>query len=639
MATTNLGRVAIVPQGIYSAAVEYKKLDLVNGLGGSYMYINSTPAAGVSLTDTSHWQQIASMGGQDLVDAAVAARDAAQGYKDAAAASAAQLAAGTASPAGTYADLDALIADNPDNSKIYITLDDGNWCYHNGATWVAGGVYQAASVVEEYNLLKGDLVNLTESKRIEFVDSCNITLSIYSIGDVVNLTPTMDGGWRYSITSCKENDVILLNCHGGWTPRAYAFLDTDNKMLSVSDIDFTATDLILIAPENSSKIVINDSKTNGVCYFGYLPNRLEKIENNITVLDDDVDEIKTSVNGKEILPLHQKTFTDAIGGYLGEVIVGHEYVVILPTEPRGGVYLRYYDGITEVSRYTIEGRWFNEVADSTGLWIGRYNDYLINGTVKVYDVTDNPQLREMLYAYFDEKDRYGTFQSDKPYSIGIRQINTEYTNKHIATLGDSITEQATWQLYLQQLIGANAIDNNGIGGTRISGTSSYAMWQDGRINDISNDTDTVIVMGGTNDGIALATIGNITIDNRDTDTFVGAYNVLISKLYYKFNMSNGFYNDVEYSGLYKSEKTNVNIVIMTMPHSKDETRDTNFIDYAEAIRKVGNLWGIKVIDLFANCGINRITANTYLKDTVHPNYEGGKLIAKTIANYLCSIYR
>ena len=102
-------------------------------------------------------------------------------------------------------------------------------------------------------------------------------------------------------------------------------MDTDNKMLSVSDIDFTATDLTFIAPENSSKIVINDSKTNGVCYFGYLPNRLEKIENNITVLDDDVDEIKTSVNGKEILPLHPKNIYDAIGGYLGEVIVGHEY--------------------------------------------------------------------------------------------------------------------------------------------------------------------------------------------------------------------------------------------------------------------------------------------------------------------------
>lgn len=63
--------------------------------------------------------------------------------RDAAAASAAQLAAGTASPAGTYANLDALIAADPDHTKIYITLDDGKWCYHNGSAFVAGGVYQA----------------------------------------------------------------------------------------------------------------------------------------------------------------------------------------------------------------------------------------------------------------------------------------------------------------------------------------------------------------------------------------------------------------------------------------------------------------------------------------------------------------
>ena len=76
------------------------------------------------------------------VDAAVAARDAA-------AASAAQLAAGTASPAGTYANLTALNTDNPDNSKIYITLDDGSWCYWNGSSFVTGGVYQTVSVAEK----------------------------------------------------------------------------------------------------------------------------------------------------------------------------------------------------------------------------------------------------------------------------------------------------------------------------------------------------------------------------------------------------------------------------------------------------------------------------------------------------------
>ena len=62
MATTNLGRVAIVPQGIYLAAVEYKKLDLVNGLGGAYLYINDAPSTGTGLSDTDYWQHIVGNG-------------------------------------------------------------------------------------------------------------------------------------------------------------------------------------------------------------------------------------------------------------------------------------------------------------------------------------------------------------------------------------------------------------------------------------------------------------------------------------------------------------------------------------------------------------------------------------------------
>jgi hypothetical protein len=147
MATTNLGRVRFRPRGDYNPAADplYSLLDLVSDGGGSFVYINETPS-NEPTSSTSHWQQIATIGGQDLVDAAVAARDAAQGYKDAAAASAAQLAAGTASPAGTYADLDDLnsgIPTAPNTAKIYITLDDGQWCYYNGSAWVAGGVYQA----------------------------------------------------------------------------------------------------------------------------------------------------------------------------------------------------------------------------------------------------------------------------------------------------------------------------------------------------------------------------------------------------------------------------------------------------------------------------------------------------------------
>ena len=328
MAVINLGRVSPFPRGQYSVLTEYGYLDLVTDSGSSYLYINHTPAAGVPVTDTSHWQQIAAQGeqgiqgiqgdtgvkgdafvytdftpeqlallkgekgdtgatvtsavfvGNDIVltkndaatvtlvgakltlkgdkgdigeaftyadftpeqlaglkgdkgdtglqgdrgekgdvgagvisvlrttgdgspgttdtytitftdattatftvyngdtgpqglkgdtgpsayDAAVAggytgteadfnaanagveaAVDAARGYKDDAAGYAAQLAAGVASPAGTYANLAALIAANPDHSKIYITLNDGKWCYWNGTAFVAGGVYQAIS--------------------------------------------------------------------------------------------------------------------------------------------------------------------------------------------------------------------------------------------------------------------------------------------------------------------------------------------------------------------------------------------------------------------------------------------------------------------------------------------------------------
>lgn len=78
------------------------------------------------------------------------------------------------------------------------------------------------------------------------------------------------------------------------------------------------------------------------------------------------------------------------------------------------------------------------------------------------------------------------------------------------------------------------IYNHGIGGTRISGNDSNAMWQDSRINALNDDIDCLLIMGGTNDGAQGVTIGDMSRDNVNTDTFVGAYNVLLSKVFYKY---------------------------------------------------------------------------------------------------------
>lgn len=62
MAITNLGAVSMSAGGVYNSETVYKKYKVVSANGGSYMYINPVPAAGVPVTDTSHWQQIASRG-------------------------------------------------------------------------------------------------------------------------------------------------------------------------------------------------------------------------------------------------------------------------------------------------------------------------------------------------------------------------------------------------------------------------------------------------------------------------------------------------------------------------------------------------------------------------------------------------
>ena len=64
MATTNLGRVAIVPKGTWNAATTYKKLDLVTFEGSSYIALQNNSNKPVS--NTTYWQKIAQKGDQGI---------------------------------------------------------------------------------------------------------------------------------------------------------------------------------------------------------------------------------------------------------------------------------------------------------------------------------------------------------------------------------------------------------------------------------------------------------------------------------------------------------------------------------------------------------------------------------------------
>ena len=161
-----VGPYRLYPRGDYNPAADplYSLLDLVSDGGGSFVYINDTPS-NEPTSSTSHWQQIASMGGQDLVDAAVAAKNTAVSAKDTAVAAAAQLQTGIGSPAAKFANLAAVNAANPAHDRTYLTEDDWKialWDETAGA-FVAGGVYQAASVVGDIASLNTRLGGLSFS--------------------------------------------------------------------------------------------------------------------------------------------------------------------------------------------------------------------------------------------------------------------------------------------------------------------------------------------------------------------------------------------------------------------------------------------------------------------------------------------
>lgn len=215
----------------------------------------------------------------------------------------------------------------------------------------------------------------------------------------------------------------------------------------------------------------------------------------------------------------------------------------------------------------------------------------------------------------------------------------ELKGKKIAFLGDSITEgagvndqeQLFWKLIGRET-GAQCF-GYGIGGTRIApqrvpseGSAVWDRYFASRIDEMIDDADIVVVFGGTNDyghgDAAMGKLGDCT-----DDTFYGAYHQLLTKLIEKYPLSQ--------------------LVIMTPLHrvGEDDTlyneygvrRAGSLADYVCAIREIAESFGVPVVDLFKNCGIqpnNPIHKEKFAPDGLHPNDDGHKLLAKCVLSVL-----
>lgn len=245
---------------------------------------------------------------------------------------------------------------------------------------------------------------------------------------------------------------------------------------------------------------------------------------------------------------------------------------------------------------------------------GNWSDYLTNTSASGYTK----------YSPFDEH-----------IVLKGEHLPYWYYGKKIATFGDSITYLNKWQPYISEYFGCS-IQNCGIGGSTVCLTNNEehqndCMYQDTRINAINTDSDVILVFGGHND----STYSGVTIkdfvpwwnltDSGDVHDFTYAYSLMLKKLINRF--------------------PNAKIITMTCVNGRtsnaDENQDSQFYiyercmdDFSEAIKKISHYYGIPCIDVGGESGISVLNHTSYIMDVIHPNDEGGKMIANAVINGL-----
>ena len=374
---------------------------------------------------------------------------------------------------------------------------------------------------------------------------------------------------------------------------------------------------------------------------------------------DEYDNYKTQPKSKALenvdskisnIPPEQCTFFTKVDNLLKNVNLQKGYGI----NPNHGM----PDKLTGIERTTTD---FMELRDDCKSTYCNINGYIYYYDVnKKYLQSISPQnletpagivalpqsdtkIKYIRYTFVTEDDAalatYWITDQGKPYENDKLYISKDkiedmtkteswYKGKKICAYGDSVTEQNKWQSFVSSYFNCSFY-NKGVGGTTVTqiNSSTNHMSGDTRIETIPTDSDVVLVFGGHNDwSYASINIGDIKTDALSENTsFKSAFALMLKKI--------------------QTRCPNAKIITMTPVGGRTEEASTNqdkqfyirdlcMSDFANAVKEVSAYYGIPCIDINANSGINTLNHTTYIADLIHPNLEGGKLIANEVINGL-----
>lgn len=212
----------------------------------------------------------------------------------------------------------------------------------------------------------------------------------------------------------------------------------------------------------------------------------------------------------------------------------------------------------------------------------------------------------------------------------LAESTLDFSGKKIACLGDSITaasnldnledyQQYSYPARLKELLGAEEVTNLGIGGSSIG-----RYWADAfvdRYQEIPEDTDIILVMGGTNDGFCVSETEFGSLEQREARTFCGDLDELMRGIKENYPDATVFFATPLPNILHdylRSERSYL------LPQK----------DFADVIITLADEYGFQVVDLYNSNILDSHDANIveeYMPDGVHCNPQGYQILAEHFA--------
>lgn len=361
-------------------------------------------------------------------------------------------------------------------------------------------------------------------------------------------------------------------------------------------------------------------------------NRVQEMESEIQEMTKDRQKLEQFIADiQKTEPAVTDGLTDMVSENTGEETVSdNDGVSDNTVSGNGSVSDNTVSGNGSVSDNTVSGN--GSVSDNTVSGNGSVSDNTISGNGLFVQPEMTLEERRQLHTSTEE-----TILINEKDRERIAESRIDFSGKKIACLGDSITEASNldseedWKQYsypaqLKELLGAEEVYNLGIGGSSIG-----RYWADAfvdRYQEIPEDVDIIIVMGGTNDGFCVSDQEFGNLEERAYRTFCGDLDELMRGLKENYPDADIFF-----------ATPLPNILQDYLMSERDYLLPQK--DFVDVILRMAQEYDFGLIDLYNSNLLDSHDANIvaeYMPDGVHGNHDGYRILAEHFAAELVRYY-